>query len=154
MYRTPESLCQPLLILCATKGVQQLTDFVAVNRLSRRLQLKVLRKERLMSNLTVPAGPLALTRRQQRPPAQTRCATEYAVGRTTFENLENEEENALLEALDETEEWKIWQPPGDLAAQAEPSRWRWVIAFVIIAVLVILFSLIVFLGLIDSVWWY
>jgi hypothetical protein len=75
-------------------------------------------------------------------------------GFLTDRNLHNDSDKLHLPAGNEARMLSTYAPIADTESPAEPSRWRWGITFVVIAVLLVVFTLIVFLGLIQSVWWY
>ena len=71
-----------------------------------------------------------------------------------FQANECEETFSPAEATDSVE--TPGADPSLLRAETPPetSRWRWVITFIVIALLMIVFSVIVYWGWVQSVWWY
>jgi hypothetical protein len=70
------------------------------------------------------------------------------------QSAENDKEQPPSAAADRVEASDILQPPSETDARRGPSLWRRAIIFAVIAILLVLFALIVFLGLVQSVWWY
>jgi hypothetical protein len=67
------------------------------------------------------------------------------------ENEKDRPHSAASEGVDSSD---ILHPSNDTDACREPSPWRRAITFAVIAILLVLFALIVFFGLVQSVWWY
>ena len=80
--------------------------------------------------------------------------SEQRIGPTHRQDDACEDAFSPLDLTDDVETGGTDQLPLSVEFPSEASRWRWGITFVIIAVLLVVVSLIVYWGLVQSVWWY
>lgn len=79
---------------------------------------------------------------------------EYLLSRTSFESLGNAEQEPPIPEVNGAEEPGIWQPAPAPRAPVIPSSRRRMITFIVIALLLMVFSFIAFWGLTHSDWLY